>query len=534
MDFLTQPLASAARSPPAQAYQSVPPTSTSTAAPPAATSSHDAAERASLVPSVATSATSDQTALDHNASRFASLRTADTAVSPSAGLPGEPVIDPPSIGKGDWRAYGRVKAQVVLWPEGTVGLKSGKKLRDCDDGEEWVVEGTLWVTKNHEIVLILDHDKAPVHADRTKARMSPPGRRLSIGSFGRTSSREIPSANEGESAPAAATTTADEAAPPAEHKSPVLGFVKKVLSAVTPGKSSHGESAASTGEGLGLTRTRTGERAGQAATGTTAPAADPQRRQSVDGTQAAAGAAGAGHGGLTFEEPERTRSPFPTYKGHSVTALYISSPSAIHSVRFYPHRTCQGPGSPGGTNMGKDLPISAAPGAATGAVEEGRPPGSDETLLVHAPVVELDVADKSKAGFAGADEEGRKREVTVGFVFKDILLMNEAESFRQRVETLLHGSSSTGADSSTGATGAGAAGGGFGSVLKRTISGKSGAASGSVSPGAAAIASDPAGGHVRAPQAGGVEDMTGEPVVGTTRPRRGSWLKGMPQGDVWV
>ncbi|GAA6050587.1 hypothetical protein JCM3770_001475 [Rhodotorula araucariae] len=532
MDFLTQPLASAARSPPAaQAYQTASPTSTSTAptAAPTATQSHDTAERASLVPSEATSATSDQTALDHNVSRFPSLRTADTAVSPPAGLPGEPVVDPPSIGKGDWRAYGRIKAQVVLWPEGTIGYKAGKKLRDCDEGDEWVVEGTLWVTKNQEVVLILDHDKTPIHVDRTKCRAAPTGRRLSIGSFGRTSSREGPASGESEStAPAPAATTEEGA--PAEHKSPVMGFVKKVLSAVTPGKSSHGETGAGAGagEGVSLTRTRTGERAGQAATGMTgqtATTAEPQRRQSL-GSEGAA-STGAGHGGVTFEELGKTHSPFPTYKGHTITALYISSPAAIHSVRFYPHRKCGPPGSPGGSTTGKDLPVSATPGSATGAVEEGRPPGSEETLLVQAPVVELDVVDKDKTGVVGGDEEGRKREVTVGFVFKEVLLMNEAESFRQRIETLLHGGSSP--DSSTGAA---AGGGGFGAALMRTISGKGTTATGPVSPGAGAM-TDPAG-NVHAPQSGGVENETGAPVESGTRPRRGSWLKGMPQGDVWV
>ncbi|TNY18116.1 hypothetical protein DMC30DRAFT_403996 [Rhodotorula diobovata] len=421
MDFLTQSFSPAARVPQAQqatqpeAPTYAEPSSPSTSAAPSAgsptTTSTTRDRRTSDSASVATSSTFGTAALEQTAAHFAALRTADTAESPTVGLPGEPIVEAPSLARGDWLTYGRVKAQVVLWPEGTVGVKGGKKLREREGDEEWVVEGTLWITKNKEIILVLSHDKPPIHVDRSRARLASLGRRLS-GSLGRTVSRE---SGERVAAPVgSSTSTGDDDAEHEQHKSGFSGFVKKMVSAVTPGgkSSSHGETS---GDGVTLTRTRTGERTPRTTTnGEAASATTPQRRQSGDET--------ARHGALTFEEPEKVHSPFPTYKGHPVTALYISSPALINSVRFYPHRKVERSSFGAGS---KDAPVSSAPGAAAPKDENGRipsPSAEDHVLLVQAPVVELDVVDKDKA-LETVGSEGSKREVTVGFVFKDVLLM---------------------------------------------------------------------------------------------------------------
>ncbi|GAA5945954.1 hypothetical protein JCM3775_007557, partial [Rhodotorula graminis] len=247
------------------------------------------------------------------------------------------------------------------------------------------------------------------------------------------------------------------------------------------------------------------------------------------GEEAAAG----GRGGLTFEEPEKAPSPFPTYKGHPVTALYIRSPSLIHSLRFYPHRKVQRSSFGSGS---KDAPVSSAPGPAAPKDENGQLPEADSALLVSAPIVELDVVDKDK-GLEVVGQEGNRREVTIGFVFKDVLLMNEADTFRRRVEALLHPPAA--ADSSPQQPS------GFGSALMRTISGKNAATtttSTSTAPTATGETEQAAsplvggGGGGGAAQAGDVEGETGAPVrpSGGQSRRRSSLFAGLQKQDVWV
>ncbi|GAA5907630.1 hypothetical protein JCM8208_000023 [Rhodotorula glutinis] len=523
-DFLTRDLTAQPRPTLAQPSSSShptptsPTTSTSTASPSssAATSPHAdrrTSDAASLTPSSATGSTLEHNAVvEQTAARFSTLRTADPAPAPSSGVPGEPNVEPPSVAKGDWLAYSRVKAQVVLWPEGTVGVKGGKKLREREGDEEWVVDGQLWITKLGEIILVINQNKPPVHVDRSRARMASLGRRLSIGSFGRTTSRDS-----GGGGDATSATATDDDPHAAEGKGGFAGFVKKVVSAVSgKSSSSHGESGSGSGDGMSLTRTRTGERTPR--TTTAGPTTTPPRRTSGDESA-------AGRGGLTFEEPEKAPSPFPTYKAHPVTALYIRSPTLIHSLRFYPHRKVQRSSFGSGS---KDAPVSSAPGPAAPKDEHGKVPESDSALLVSAPIVELDLVDKDK-GLEVVGQEGASREVTVGFVFKDVLLMNEADSFRRRVEALLR-PPAAGADSSPQQPS------GFGSALMRTISGKNVAAAPTTSSSTAPASTGEAPPPVAATaQPGDVEGETGAPVrpEGQTR-RRSSLFGGLQKQDVWV
>lgn len=86
--------------------------------------------------SIATATTGGEQQLTATAAAFAQLRT-------SEGLEGEAAIEAPCVKKGDWRSYSKVEARVLLWQDGTLskGKKGGEQPR-----EEWVVEGTLWVT----------------------------------------------------------------------------------------------------------------------------------------------------------------------------------------------------------------------------------------------------------------------------------------------------------------------------------------------------------------------------------------------------
>ncbi|GJN92828.1 hypothetical protein Rhopal_005866-T1 [Rhodotorula paludigena] len=495
MDFLTQPVHSPA--PPPTTFEG-PSTSTQGPAPAAPSGTSQSTDTTSLAASEAS--TSDG-AVEQTAARFAQLRTADTDPAHDLGLPGEAVIEAPSSTKGDWRAFGKVKAQIVLWPEKTVGHKSAKKLREADEGVEWVVEGVLWVTKAKEIVFVIDHNFPPLKVDRTKHKVS---RRLS-GSLSRPTSRGEASESANMSAPAgsALDTTEDENAGNT-GKSPVLGFVKKVISAVTPGKSSSssGPSMAheGAGEGLALTRTRTGERGNRL---TPTASRNSQRRASEGG---------AG-GRLQFEEPvKEAPAPFPTYKGHRVNALYIANPSLVHAMRTYPYRHADQP-------TPKDLPVSGDP-----TDEKHQDPGN-KIFWIHPPVIELDVVDKKYVNDEVEVHEGKKREVTVGFVFKEMLLVTEADSFRKRIEALMQGRSPsrTRSPSPTPAEKSS-----FGASLIRTISGKSNPA-----PAAPPVpgASDPVAGGVDPDTGSAGESETAPPV----RRRRGSsFLRGMPQGDVWT
>lgn len=101
-------------------------------------------------------------------------------------------------------------------------------------------------------------------------------------------------------------------------------------------------------------------------------------------------------------------------QGHSITALYISSPYLIRTTRFYAQHK---PASP----LSLGLPISTPPDDAV-ALDPSREPRDDLGLVP--PVVEVDVAQPEGRKYEGVGEgEGvRMREVTVGFVFPDVLL----------------------------------------------------------------------------------------------------------------
>lgn len=146
-DLLTQPLihhhsgATASRSPPAQSPSNVAPAT-------------EQEGGASIGKHVSTdSQASIESTTEHRqqeAEQFAQLRTAPAL--DTTGLEHEPRIVAPSHANGDWRVYGRVKAQCIFWHEGTLqekglGIAWKKSREKLDQVHEWVADGTLWITK---------------------------------------------------------------------------------------------------------------------------------------------------------------------------------------------------------------------------------------------------------------------------------------------------------------------------------------------------------------------------------------------------
>lgn len=69
--------------------------------------------------------------------------TAYNELRNSQGAEGEKQIEAPNVKKGDWRTWGKVEARVLVWQDGA--LRKGKKTIEHPK-EEWVMDGTIWVT----------------------------------------------------------------------------------------------------------------------------------------------------------------------------------------------------------------------------------------------------------------------------------------------------------------------------------------------------------------------------------------------------
>ncbi|GAA6031291.1 hypothetical protein JCM8097_005587 [Rhodosporidiobolus ruineniae] len=472
MDFLTQPFRPPPRSPASRSpnlgdsrprkssYASDAPSTSSSSGPAASTSS--------------AGSTSTPHAVFHedHVDRFAQLRTASPLPGAEKGLPGEEPVDYPSVKKGDWKAFGKVAAQVVVWEDGTIGHLSERKLREEEGCGEWVVEGSLWVTKDDKILLIRDRDFPPLSVDRTSvlANSAHAGRRLSL-SLSRTRSQS-PSVRR-------STTPSSADLPPIgdEHagqpSQPVVGFFKKLVSAVSPKKGGEGTDEA----GLKLSRTKSLELGKQRAKEHREELKQKQQPQKAleamdnvgESAVADEGEGGAGAPTVTFGGvvEKRNGTPFPEYKGYPVTALHIPC-TAISSVRHYPHHNPLSPVvTPSSGPAASGEPISSV-FATNGAADAVGSTTQVEGLDVRPPVVEVDVRPVLQEGTEVGREKGgnRAREVTVGFVFKELLLSHEAATFHTRLLALHHASQSASLAPSTSPTL-----GSFGAALLRTVSG---------------------------------------------------------------
>lgn len=98
------------------------------------------------------SSTTTGSSLDLPDTRFSALRTyhsnSSNTSSPSTSKRRK-MIAVPERKKGDWACYGRVVARVVVLQPGALGRERSRKgkIRIGEGVVEWVLEGTLWITK---------------------------------------------------------------------------------------------------------------------------------------------------------------------------------------------------------------------------------------------------------------------------------------------------------------------------------------------------------------------------------------------------
>ncbi|GAA5838762.1 hypothetical protein JCM11251_006730 [Rhodosporidiobolus azoricus] len=296
-------------------------------------------------------------------------------------------------------------------------------------------------------------------------------RRSSVGSFG---------AGAAEAAGGSIAADADEQTAADGSKSSVRGFLKRVASPFRRDKAN--EAGSGDDRSLRLERTRSTEverrRASEHRAQITAQAPVQAQKQTItagfpedrelssaiDDDDEEDEGVGGWAGGLpgaavTFEEPNgRDRGPLPDYKGYPITALLIPSPLHIHTIRFYPAQTGSSSSHTSsffGGSSAPDEPITTVPPSTSNSGSQALEGtigldallagggGTVEGMEWKPPVVEVDVfepIDDSgiSAGDEDAQEEGNKaREVTIGFVFKEVLLAQEATTFYNRLLALL-------------------------------------------------------------------------------------------------
>ncbi|GAA5881132.1 hypothetical protein JCM16303_004808 [Sporobolomyces ruberrimus] len=362
-----------------------------------------ASPKVSDASSVLTASTSDTSrVVEQSNVGFTQLRTAH---SPAA-RPDETALDLPSTKNGDWRAFGRVECGIVLWENGTLADK--KNLKEQASREEWALSGTLWFTKRSEVLFVVDQSIAPRPIVK-ESKPAPTGRRLSIS--------RLRSSSPGNSrSPGTEHRAASEE--PTKGTDEHAGLFSKILDAVKPGrKERRRSSSGSDGHSLSRSRSRTGSQADtpypSVETGHNLPADELVHETSQ----------------LKFEEPSSAMaaaSPFPLYKGCTVTGLYIVSPSHIQSLRFYPQKPASATESSSFSffSFSKTNEPLSSPASS--------PTVSSTTMMP--PVVELDVIDPAHLGSV---DEGKKREVTVGFSFVEVLCATEADDFYRILQTSL-------------------------------------------------------------------------------------------------
>ncbi|KAK4705185.1 hypothetical protein P7C70_g1025, partial [Phenoliferia sp. Uapishka_3] len=402
MDFLTHPLRSSSALVPAAAGVNTDSVVPSTL-PPQHSPSLPGNDSESLEGDAMSfaSSTSDGRTSETAGVRFANLRTATLG-----GRDGEEPIEAPSLKNGDWRAYSRVEARVVVWQD-------RHKSSAAKNAEETILSGTLWITKSNEIIFVVDTSSPPRSEPLTvgKPRKSSFGRRIS------QSLALSPSAtwDERKGAKSAAPSSdadknsrrrswfkrstsevenpvgrrEDENDAEEEGVSGLLAFVKNIFSG------SGTSSVPDDDGGLSLSRTRTRD-----------PSSKPSSRplsRSVSRSK-------------SVEPPVATRaSPLPTYENHTVTALRVADPAfSVTSVRFSPLRLRSGTASPSSPPLSRSVSREAS-----GTSSQNLNFADQVDSLP--PRVELDIAARKDEG----DEDradGSGREVTVAFCFVEPML----------------------------------------------------------------------------------------------------------------
>ncbi|GAA5971995.1 hypothetical protein JCM11641_002447 [Rhodosporidiobolus odoratus] len=413
MDFLTHPLLPPSSSHPAPPSPS--PSSPSSPSSPLTEASSSILERQ---PSASSSHSTPHS--EHHqihVSRFSALRTA--ALPQHEGVEGEKGVKWPDTKKGDWRAFGRVRAYVVLKREregGQQGSSDGNS-----DEEEWAVEGVLWMTTENRILLNLDRSFPPLRIARSTRWTTPTPlplmRRLSRTISTDSATADTKHENRRRRFSSSSTSSSSGSGPAQGSKGVVKGYLKKVMATMLPNQSAHEEESKRGGNGLSRTSTREEKLGGRRSSSV-------QRaiiRTPGDGDEAVSSGEVRGETSVRFEEnePREADEPsreqqgvFPEYKNHPITALHISSVSSITALRFFPQTSLTSTSS-------------SAPEPTTSAWQPDLDPSSDEPtqrLEVKPPVVELDITADGFTADQARGETNLNRSCTVGFVFKEILL----------------------------------------------------------------------------------------------------------------
>ncbi|KAL8287340.1 hypothetical protein RQP46_003792 [Phenoliferia psychrophenolica] len=440
MDFLTQPLRSAVSPPSAAAVPIAATSDAPTASPPAGIDSDQDKPDTDGISFLST--TSDG-GVSETGDRFAQLRTTE-----AGGREGESPLEAPSLRKGDWRAFSRIEARVVVWQDGE--LKRSGRHRSAE--QETALAGTIWLTTDNQLVFVVDGSapprSEPISVGKSSRRSNAfesLSRRLSHSSHSRPGS-PITSPNNNNNdktlspeptiSPGDASATkekkdrrrsqlpflrrkSDVEAPVVGGSGPekdeesnekgIFAFIKGLFGSHNGGDDNDADG------GLSLSRTRT-----KTVEAPSAPRSDKSRSHSKSRSNSKS---------RKPEEPVVTRaSPLPTYQNHKITALHIPTPrESITSIRFLPQR----PTSPSSSASSPPLSRQISREASTNSASLNVNFGGIGALDLLPPRVEIEVVAKE----AGASEEdGKGREVTVAFLFVEPLMAQEADELRQQLE----------------------------------------------------------------------------------------------------
>lgn len=329
-------------------------------------------------------------------------------------------IERPSIKKGDWRAWGKCQAKVVVWnSRDALADDLDLRTRRVTEGveKEWSLDGSVWLTKGNSLVFICDPSipPEPVALSSPYLLKPTPGLNRLSRSLSRTLS--IPTSIN-RKPKSTRTNSSSTAADEKDEKKGLVAFVKKLLKRKSSSEkdgvdevkadAKFPESAA-----LSLERTVTHVVDG-------ADEDKPSRLKSLSWLH-------TDHNAERGRFPSKRKgttllqSPLPSCQGQTVLALVVPDiPNSIHNIRYNPQ-------------------VASPPLSRVGSINTTHSrDGAKTRLAVEIPArVELDVGRKQLGTPGELLDEGQQRDVTIAFCFSDILLATEAEDLRQKLQELI-------------------------------------------------------------------------------------------------
>ncbi|SCV73942.1 BQ2448_6372 [Microbotryum intermedium] len=377
---------------------------------------------------------------DKTAEKFAHLRH-DFVTEELEEVPEiEPIIEPPSLKKGDVRTLSpRVVATVLLWEDGTLSSPKGKGSANKVEHvavEQWSVEGVLWITRKSELIFIIDQSIPPRRFMLTR----PPyksRRSSSLFHFGRSRSKtRSPSP-----APSVSTDRALRLSKSMDHHSPDASPPRKrsyLRRLFRPKEDDHADdddrsfsrtTTLNTAQNLKFSRTVTNDKvilhSRKSEPSNVVAFQDPRSS--------------------TPSESSPLLSPFPDINHRPLSSLYVSSPKLITKLLYHPASRPSRSRFSSVHTLGSagDL-LAPHPLHRHGSITppaEGAEPAPPSRA---SPSLELDVAPLVKMSRQGSpatkeEEAGHLREVTVTFHFETGgggLLSNDEDEAQQFYEHL--------------------------------------------------------------------------------------------------